>query len=216
MCAAAPAPRCTITSSPEPINRLTLSGTSATRCSPGAVSAGMPIRIRASSPCGRVAARVQHGASGDKRLPAHGARVRYPSCAGVRDTHSEVSMPMRLQEVHPAMVHFPIAFLPIAIGADLLGRLTGSRTLMTLGKAAIGIAAAGAATAATTGLIAQQEVNADGEALDMLITHRNLNLAATAVATAMATWRGARDEPSAPYLALGLASTALVYYTAYL
>ncbi|HET7565475.1 MAG TPA: DUF2231 domain-containing protein [Gemmatimonadaceae bacterium] len=114
------------------------------------------------------------------------------------------------------MVHFPIAFLPIAIGADLLGRLTGSRTLMTLGKAAIGIAAAGAATAATTGLIAQQEVNADGEALDMLITHRNLNLAATAVATAMATWRGARDEPSAPYLALGLASTALVYYTAYL
>lgn len=123
---------------------------------------------------------------------------------------------MRLQEVHPSVVHYPIAFLPVAIGADLLGRLTGSRKLMNFGKAAIGIAAAGAAVAATTGLIAQQEVNADGEALDMLITHRNLNLAATVVATAMATWRGAREKPSASYLTLGVASTALVYYTAYL
>jgi len=125
-------------------------------------------------------------------------------------------MPMRLQELHPSLVHFPIAFLPIAIGADLLGRLTGSRALFNLGKAAIGVAAAGAATAATTGLIAQQEVNADGQALDMLITHRNLNLAATVVATAMATWRTAAERPSAPYLALGLASVGLVTYTAYL
>lgn len=125
-------------------------------------------------------------------------------------------MPMRLQEVHPSVVHFPIAFLPVAIGADLLGRLTGSRTLMNFGRAAIGIAAAGAAAAATTGLIAQQEVNADGEALDMLITHRNLNLASTVVAAAMATWRGARERPTASYLTLGLASTALLSYTAYL
>jgi uncharacterized membrane protein len=123
---------------------------------------------------------------------------------------------MRLQELHPSMVHFPIALLPVAIGADLLGRLTGSRALLNVGKTAMGIAAAGAATAATTGLIAQQEVNADGEALDMLITHRNLNLAATAVATAMATWRSGEEEPSAAYLALGLASIGLVTYTAYL
>lgn len=125
-------------------------------------------------------------------------------------------MPMRLQELHPSMVHFPIALLPVAIGADLLGRLTGSRALLNVGKTAMGIAAAGAATAATTGLIAQQEVNADGEALDMLITHRNLNLAATAVATAMATWRSGEEKPSAAYLALGLASIGLVTYTAYL
>src|SRR5690349_21106828 len=121
------------------------------------------------------------------RPPSMPTRARYPSCSSWLTTLTEDTMPMRLQELHPSIVHFPIAFLPIAIGADLLGRLTGSRSLLNLGKAAIGVAAAGAATAATTGLIAQQEVNADGQALDMLITHRNLNLAATVVATAMAT-----------------------------
>jgi len=36
----------------------------------------------------------------------------------------EWAMPVRLHEVHPAIVHFPIAVLPLAIDADPVGQLT--------------------------------------------------------------------------------------------
>ena len=123
---------------------------------------------------------------------------------------------VRLQEVHPSIVHFPIAFLPLAIGADALGRATDNPALMKVGKTAIALAAGGAALAGATGLIAQQEVDADGRALDMLITHRNLNLVALAGATALAVNRWTTKKPGIGYLLAGLASVALVSYTAYL
>jgi hypothetical protein len=70
--------------------------------------------------------------------------------------------------------------------------------------------------AAAAGLVAQEEVNATGEAHDMLVTHRNLNLAMVGTAAAMAIWRSGRDEPTPGYLALGLAGLAAMTYTAYL
>ncbi|HEX6533338.1 MAG TPA: DUF2231 domain-containing protein [Gemmatimonadaceae bacterium] len=124
-------------------------------------------------------------------------------------------MAMRLQEVHPALVHLPIATLPLAVGADLLGRATGDPELLEVGRRSMALAAVGALASAVTGLIAQEEVSTEGESHDMLITHRNLNLLATLTATAMATWRS-RREPNAGYLALGLAGIGVVAYTAYL
>lgn len=125
-------------------------------------------------------------------------------------------MPMRLQELHPSLVHFPIALLPVAIGADLLGRLTGSKPLLEIGRRLIPLAAGAAALAAVAGLAAQEEVQVEGEALDALITHRNLNLALVATATAMAAWRSSRQRPTATYLGLGLAGAGVMTYTAYL
>jgi uncharacterized membrane protein len=123
-------------------------------------------------------------------------------------------MAMRLQEVHPSLVHFPLTLLPLSVGADLLGRMTGSDTLRSLARTTMPLAAATAAVAAAFGLVAQEEVNATGEAHDMLVTHRNLNLAM--VGTAMAVWRSKHDEPTGGYLALGLAGLAAMTYTAYL
>lgn len=125
-------------------------------------------------------------------------------------------MAVRLQEVHPSLVHLPLAFLPLAVGADLAGSVTDTPSLHELGKRAVGLAAASALVAATTGLIAQEEVSAEGEARDLLVTHRNLNLAATLLAGAMAVWRSRRRAPTAGYLALGLAGLGVVTYTAYL
>ena len=125
-------------------------------------------------------------------------------------------MAMRLQEVHPAIVHYPLALLPLSIGADLLGRLTGSEALLALGRATMPVAAGSAAVAAAAGLVAQEAVNAEDEALDMLITHRNINLGLVGVATAMAAWRAKHEEPSAAYLGLGLLGLAAATYTAYL
>ena len=47
-------------------------------------------------------------------------------------------MAIRLQQMHPALVHFPIALLPLSIGADLLGCVTGSTSLHSFGQKAIG------------------------------------------------------------------------------
>lgn len=125
-------------------------------------------------------------------------------------------MPPRLQEIHPSIVHFPIAVLPIAIGADLLGRLTGSRSLSEVGRMLMPVAAVGAAVSAATGLIAQQEVNATGTAADILVTHRNLNLSLTAITALMAARRWSEDKAGSAYLALGLAGLGALSYSAYL
>lgn len=125
-------------------------------------------------------------------------------------------MAMRLQELHPALVHFPIALLPLAVGADLLGRATGNEALLRTGQRVMPLAAGAAAIAAVLGLVAQQEVNAEGEAHDLLVTHRTLNLGLLGVAAAMAWWRSSHDRPSAAYLALGLAGLGVMNYSAYL
>jgi uncharacterized membrane protein len=43
-------------------------------------------------------------------------------------------MPMRVHEVHPALAHFPVALLPTAVAADLIGRLNNNDSLMDMGR----------------------------------------------------------------------------------
>ncbi len=125
-------------------------------------------------------------------------------------------MPMQLQEVHPSLVHFPITLLPLASGADLLGKVTRNDTLCTVGKVGIAAAAASGLLAGIFGLIAQEEVNVEGESREMLITHRDLNLGAVATMGAMAVRRARREKPSLGYLGLGLGLIGAVTYSAYL
>src|ERR1051325_12054388 len=101
-------------------------------------------------------------------------------------------MAMKLHEVHPAIVHFPLALFPLSIGADLLGRATGDETLMEIGKKTLPLAIASGLIAGVAGLMAQTEVEADGKSLDLLKTHRTLNLATVAAATALAARSGER------------------------
>lgn len=125
-------------------------------------------------------------------------------------------MAIHLQEMHPALVHFPVALLPLAVGADAVGRLTDNQPALSFGQIAICIAAVGAIGAAVTGLIAGEEVNVEGPSQDMLITHRNLNFIATVVATGMAIWRINEGKPSAAYFAAGAVGICILAYTAYL
>jgi uncharacterized membrane protein len=125
-------------------------------------------------------------------------------------------MAVRLSEIHPALVHFPIALMPAAVGADLLANTTDSQKLADAGRVLMPIAAASAAISAVFGLIAQSEVKAEGKAYDLLVTHRNLNLGLTAVGTVMAAWRMGKRRAGAGYLATGLAGLAAMSYSAYL
>ena len=125
-------------------------------------------------------------------------------------------MAMRLQELHPSLVHYPIAALPATLGIDLAGFVTRNRSLERLGRWTMVAAAAGVALAATAGLIAQEEVNVDGPALDTLITHRNLN-AGLLVLTSVLAARRLRDRRiTLGQLALGALGVAGLAYGAYL
>jgi uncharacterized membrane protein len=125
-------------------------------------------------------------------------------------------MAMRLQELHPAIVHFPIALLPTSLGADALGRLTGSQTLLEMGRRTMPLAVAGVALAGLAGFVAQEAVKAEGEAHDALVTHRNLNLGLIGLTALMARKRARRSRPSWSYLAAGLAGLGAMTYSAYL
>ena len=125
-------------------------------------------------------------------------------------------MAIRLQEMHPALVHLPIALLPLAVGADVVGSVTGNEPVLSFGQKAICIAAAGAVAYAVTGLLAGEEVNVEGALQDMLITHRNLNFIATVVASSMALWRVNHRKPNAAYLGVGARGVGVLAYTAYL
>lgn len=125
-------------------------------------------------------------------------------------------MALALHEMHPAIVHVPVALLPVAIGADLIGRASDNPSLLSFGQKAICIAAVGAVAAVASGLIAGEEVNVEGKSRDMLMTHRNLNVAAATIASCLALWRLAQERPNDAYLAIGAAGVGVVGYTAYL
>lgn len=125
-------------------------------------------------------------------------------------------MVMRLQELHPSAVHFPIALLPVSLGADALGRLTGNRSLMEVGRLTMPLAAAAGAVAGVLGLIAQEVVRTDEESGDMLTTHRTLNLGLIGMAGAMALKRFGQKKPEVGYLIAGAAGLGVMFYSAYL
>jgi uncharacterized membrane protein len=50
-------------------------------------------------------------------------------------------MAVRLNEIHPSLVHFPIALMPAAVGADLLANATDSDRLAEAGRVLMPIAA---------------------------------------------------------------------------
>ncbi len=125
-------------------------------------------------------------------------------------------MPMRLQEVHPSLVHVPIALLPLTLAADTAGSLSGDRRLSWLGRWGLVATAASAALAGVAGLIAQEEVNVAGPSMDTLITHRNVNLGVLAVTTALAVRRATQESAGARYLAVGAGALGMLLYSAYL
>ncbi|CAN5751573.1 hypothetical protein BH23GEM6_BH23GEM6_13020 [soil metagenome] len=123
---------------------------------------------------------------------------------------------MRIQEIHPALVHFPITLIPTSLAADALGRLTNNQALMDVGRKTMPVAAASAAIAGVFGLVAQEAVNVEGEAAEMLITHRNLNLGLIGLAAVMAAKRSRRQRPTRGYLLAGAIGAAVMSYSAYL
>lgn len=124
-------------------------------------------------------------------------------------------MSLRLSEIHPSLVHFPLALLPIAVGADALGRLADDPRLHDIGRRSIAGAAISAAAGGVFGLIAQEEVDLDEEGRRVLTTHRTLNIALLGALVAMSVARARRKAPSLGYLLAGLGVLGLASVSSY-
>lgn len=124
-------------------------------------------------------------------------------------------MPMKLHEVHPALVHFPLAFFPLSLATDLAGRLKQDPAMMGSARSTMIAAAVSTAAAGVAGFIAQEEVKA-GPARDLLVTHRTMNIGFLALVTTMASVRARAARPSWSYLAAGILGFSGLVYSAYL
>lgn len=125
-------------------------------------------------------------------------------------------MSMRVHEIHPMLVHFPLALMPTAVVADAVGAMTDNSALMETGRVLMPLAVASMALTGIAGFAAQDAVRADGEAHDMLVTHRNLNVGLLLASVGLAAVRARQRRPSAGYLTGGLAGAALMTYSGYL
>lgn len=123
---------------------------------------------------------------------------------------------MRLHEIHPSLVHYPIALVPLSVGLDLVGTATKSAQLLEFGKLTMPIAAGAAGLAGVSGIVAQEEVRLTDEAARLLKWHRNINIAATTTAAGMAIYRVGQVKPGMPYLAAGVGLIGAYMVSAYL
>jgi uncharacterized membrane protein len=123
-------------------------------------------------------------------------------------------MAMHIHELHAALVHAPLVFLPAAAAVDLSAVLTKDPARDALGRKLWWLTVGGAVLAGVSGLAASQEIKAeDPDTNDMLWLHGVANFGIVLGGTAIALWRSFH-RPSATQTALALAASGLAVYTA--
>ncbi|QDE93210.1 hypothetical protein BHS06_31830 [Myxococcus xanthus] len=145
-------------------------------------------------------------------MPAMGPRGAYPwrTRAGGR----AMKKAMLLYELHPALVHMPLALLPTAAVADLISVTTGDGTWARVARRIWVAGSIGGLLAGVSGLAASQEVRLETpRARDMTFLHGVGNASVLLGALGVTVWR-LRREPSAATVALGLGACGLALCTA--
>lgn len=121
---------------------------------------------------------------------------------------------MLLHELHPAVVHVPLALLPTAAVADLIAVTTGDRAWAKVARRVWVAGTLGGVFAGVAGLAASQEVRMDSpRARDMTFLHGVGNAVILMGAMGVTAWRLKR-EPTVLSTVLGLAACGLAVYTA--
>ena len=118
-----------------------------------------------------------------------------------------------LEDVHPLVVHFPIALWSVALLFWVLG-LRGREDLWRAGRWMLYLGSVAALVAVTTGLWAEDRLGHETPGHELVHVHRNLMVTATALGgtTAVLAWLArARSGPwtHAGLLAALLATTAV-------
>jgi len=117
---------------------------------------------------------------------------------------------MLLHELHPAVIHMPLALLPTATVADVIAVATGDQAWAKVGRRLWVAGTLSALFSGVAGLAASQEVKLDEpRARDMVFLHGLGNALITVGAVGVTLWRLARP-PSLGQCLVGLAANAAV------
>jgi uncharacterized membrane protein len=121
-----------------------------------------------------------------------------------------------MPDLHPLLVHFPVALLTFGTGADLIAAARKSSSAPVVGWWAQLAGTAGILISVASGLVAKGRIG-DLSLLMLLETHEQLAFLAAAAFLALTIWRvGNRGRiPSRPYLGLLIVATLLVWGTAW-
>ncbi|WP_426755313.1 DUF2231 domain-containing protein [Myxococcus sp. Y35] len=121
---------------------------------------------------------------------------------------------MLLHELHPSLVHMPLALLPTAAVADLISVTTGDGAWARVARRIWVVGSVSGLCAGVAGLAASQQVRLETpRAQDMTFLHGVGNATVLLSALGVTAWR-LRREPTAATVALGLGACGLALYTA--
>ncbi len=126
-------------------------------------------------------------------------------------------MPLRVHELHPSLVHLPLALLPTAAVVDLISALRPGEAGLERAGCALWWATAGSGLlAGLAGMAASQEIQLDTDhAREVMFVHGLGNLGLVLSAFGVSVWRS-RHRASPTSAAAGLAAAIAANYTAYL
>jgi len=119
-----------------------------------------------------------------------------------------------LQNLHPLVVHYPIAFLTASVPIYLLAWILRCKSLELFGLWLLGLGTLGAAAAVYTGLVGSEGVMvAPSVRNHILVYHKSLMLAVLGLSTVLTGWALlARPMPQRgrPLFMIGLVLMALI------
>ncbi|HEX8439333.1 DUF2231 domain-containing protein [Archangium sp.] len=124
-------------------------------------------------------------------------------------------METRVHELHPTLIHAPLALLPSTVIVDLAATFSQDRRLDRAGRTLWWSVAGSGLLAGLAGMAASQEVKADKHARDMMFLHGLGNVTLVLGAFGVALWR-ASHRPSMFSSILGLGAFAFASYTGWL
>jgi uncharacterized membrane protein len=129
-------------------------------------------------------------------------------------------MPLQVHELHPTLIHLPLALLPSAALVDVAAASSGRRirraVLDRFGRTLWWAGVGAAALAGAAGLAASQEVRAEEpRARDAMWLHGIGNVGILLVSSGLAAWRSTH-RVSLASAALGTGAVAAAIYTAWL
>lgn len=121
---------------------------------------------------------------------------------------------MLLHELHPSVVHAPLALLPTATVADFIAVASGDRAWAKVGRRLWVAGTVSALFSGLAGLAASQEVRLEEpRARDMVFLHGLGNAVVTLGAVGVTLWRLSRP-PSLGQSIIGLIANSVALYTA--